>query len=78
MKFERRLCEAIIVDAIALGAGTFKVFVERAAEFVGPLAGDGVDYCAGKIPLADVIRGDLDLDLVDGIQRDRLGVCLAA
>src|SRR5580698_5012941 len=78
MEFERGFCDAIIVGAITLGALILPIIIDRSAEIVGPLARNGVDDGAGEIALLYVIRGDLDLDLVDGVQRDGLGVGLTS
>src|SRR6185503_18758496 len=45
---------------------------DRAGELVRSRARDGVDAAAGEAALADVIRRDDELELLDGVERDRL------
>src|SRR5436305_1751187 len=52
--------------------------VDRAGDLVRSRAGDGIHAAAGEPALADVIRGDDELDLFDGVEGDRLRVGLAA
>src|SRR5207244_13528099 len=60
------------VGGIALGSE------DRAFEVVRSRAGDGVDAAAGEAALPDVVRRDEDLDLLNGIERDRLRAGAAA
>src|SRR5207244_7504968 len=60
------------VGWIALGSE------DRAFEVVRSRAGDGVDAAAGEAALADVVRRDEDLDLLNGVERDRLRAGAAA
>ena len=63
----------------AAGEGVVAVKAEyRSIELIGPRFCDRVDAGAGKARLCYVIGGDIDLDLVDGVERYGLGVGLAA
>ena len=78
VELERSFYDAIIVGTVTDSPLVLKIIINRTSEFVGSLAGDGIDESAGEIALPDVIRRDLDLDLVDGVQRDGLRVGLTA
>src|SRR5204863_9951352 len=60
------------VGGIALGSE------DRAVEVVRSGAGHGVDAAAGEAALADVVRRDEDLDLLNGVERDGLRAGAAA
>ena len=47
-------------------------------ERVGAALGDGVDAAAGEAALAHVVRRDHELDLLDGVEADRLRLGCAA
>src|SRR4029434_7911063 len=49
--------------------------IERLApQRVGSALGDGVDSAAGEVTLSHVVRGDDELQLLDGGEADRCGV----
>ena len=52
--------------------------IERTLDLIGTGLGDGVDRTARETALAYVEGGDHDLDLLDGIEGDRVGARLAA
>ena len=54
------------------------VEIGRTVELVGTTLGDGVDGAAGESALANVKRGDVDLDLLHRLHGDWLGARLAA
>src|ERR1700722_14187248 len=78
MVFERGFCDAIIVDTVPLSALILPVVINGTPERIGSLTSDGVNQSTSEIALSDIVRRDLDLYLVDGVQRDGLGVGLAA
>src|SRR5258708_1693050 len=65
-----------IIDLVADRAGRFGIVIDRTAKLVGTAAGYRIDAGAGEATLPYVIRGHIHLDLVDGIQGDRLGIGL--
>lgn len=75
---ERGHHQFAVRDAAA-GEGVVAVESEYSPiEFIGPRFCYRVDAGAGEAGLCDVVGGDIDLDLVDGVEGDGLGVGLAA
>src|SRR5579872_364047 len=67
-----------IFDLVTLSAGPLNVVIYCTPELVGSLAGNGIDAGARETALPDVVRRDIDLDLIDGIEGYRLCVSLTA
>ncbi len=70
------VAEGTGVVGVGFGFGAHQTLItgqaiNRAGKFVGSALGDGVDAGAHKITLANVIGRDVDLQLFDGLQRDR-------
>ena len=51
------------------GGGDIRI--GTALELVGTTLGDSIDTTTGETALTNVIRGDVDSHLLNGIQRDR-------
>ena len=67
-----------IIDFITDRTGAFHIIIHRSPELIRTAAGNGVDTGACEPALSYVIRSYVHLDLVDGVQRDWLGIGLAA
>ena len=71
----------LAADGLAAApVGVLVIRVSRRPEGVGTGLGDGVDTAADEVGLADVVRGNDDLDFLDGVEgnwhaaaRERLG-----
>ena len=64
--------DLLAVHGVAAEVLVAVIDVGRALEGVGTGLGDGVDAAADEVGLADIIRGDHHLHLLDGVDGDRV------
>ena len=60
--------QVCITHTGALQAGTGDISIDTALELIGTTLGDGVDATTRETTLTNVIGGDADCHLLDGIQ----------
>ena len=70
--------KGVAVDLVSCQRLVSEKTIYRSESFIGPALCYAIDTGAGKTRLCHIVGSDIYLDLVNGVQRDRLCSCLSA